>query len=92
MLVTYEGEYRSDSYRSIDLISFDDGVDWWDLNTDFSRVWCPDAEERGEVVMLQDGDMVFFESAYEDESVFFMIVNTNEDELVFNLQQRIYPT
>lgn len=93
LLVSYEGESSGPGcYRDITAISFDGGQDWWSWTEDFERVWCPDAEERGEVVILEDGDMVFFESAYEDGEIFFLVVDTDDDELVYNIQERIYPT
>ena len=90
-IVSYIGESSGPgAFRDIDWLSFDGGktkLRWWE---DIIRVWCPDAEERGEVVILEDGDTVYFETTDGDE--WEIDVDVDDDELVFHIQERIYPT
>jgi hypothetical protein len=94
VMTSYIGEAPSGpgSYRDIEMISFDGGQNWYDWQEDISEVSCPDASDRGEVVILEDGDMVILET--NEGEVFILIVNTDavNDELNYNIQERIYPT
>ena len=77
------------TFGKIEMISFDGGETWYDWNEEIVEI-TSDASDRGEVVMLKNGDTVYFTTV--NDELFLVTVNLVDDELNFNMQERIYPT